>query len=501
MRNWLRKKIENKLHHYKIANNKIDFSLENKIKDKKTVAIIGAGIAGLSAAANLSERGFAVTLYEKNNYLGGKLGSWSFESNGETLQTEHGFHAFFRQYYNLKKFMNKLDIHKNLIPIDDYVILYNKNKQQGFAGIDKTPGLNIWDLRKKNIINWKTFVNPLSVQYLNLLRFDIKKTFEKYDTISFEQFAKRTLMSSHLQLVFNSFSRAFFSEPNKMSLAELMKGFHFYFLSNNDGLLYDVLNDDFETTFLNPVEEFIKKNNGTIYKNTSIDCIALNKNQFIINHTPFDYCIIASDVKHTKKIVHHSNDLKNYPTFYTSIQNLNTSDRYAVLRIWTDSFEANKNLPFFLFTDRLQCLDSVTLYHKMENTSKDWSTKNNGGIFELHSYSLPKWLTNDNEIRQQLLNEFYHYFPELKNLKIIHEYFQHRDDFPAFHVGNYKLRPTIDTEIPNLYLAGDWVKLPTTAMLMEAAYTSGSMCANKILKKENLQENELYSVSNYGILA
>ena len=50
-------------------------------------------------------------------------------------------------------------------------------------------------------------------------------------------------------------------------------------------------------------------------------------------------------------------------------------------------------------------------------------------------------------------------------------------------------------------LAGDWVKLPVPAMLMEAAYTSGSMACNFIFKKENLQENKLESVTNRGLFA
>ncbi|CAA6829618.1 MAG: Phytoene desaturase, neurosporene or lycopene producing (EC / 4,4'-diapolycopene oxidase [uncultured Aureispira sp.] len=40
---------------------------------KKKIAIIGAGIAGVSAALRLHKRGYAVTVYEKNSYIGGKM--------------------------------------------------------------------------------------------------------------------------------------------------------------------------------------------------------------------------------------------------------------------------------------------------------------------------------------------------------------------------------------------------------------------------------------------
>jgi hypothetical protein len=45
------------------------------------------------------------------------------------------------------------------------------------------------------------------------------------------------------------------------------------------------------------------------------------------------------------------------------------------------------------------------------------------------------------------------------------------------------------------------VKLPIPAMLMEAAYTSGSMASNYIFNEEKLQENKLESVSNFGLFA
>ena len=96
MKTWFRKKIRNKLNHYLIPLNNPDTSLPQQLNQKKSVAVIGAGIAGMSASANLAERGFEVTLFEKANFLSGKMGSWKFESNGENLQVEHGFHALIR---------------------------------------------------------------------------------------------------------------------------------------------------------------------------------------------------------------------------------------------------------------------------------------------------------------------------------------------------------------------------------------------------------------------
>ena len=91
------------------------------------------------------------------------------------------------------------------------------------------------------------------------------------------------------------------------------------------------------------------------------------------------------------------------------------------------------------------------------------------------------------------------YQPFARNDK--YEYFQFRDDFTAFHTNLFQSRPEYKTPIPNLYLAGDWVKLPSPAMLMEAATTSALYAANDIFEKENLRQEPIYSVPLKGLFA
>ena len=69
---------------------------------QKTVAILGGGVAGSSAAHELAERGFTVHVYERKPVLGGKASSipvpGSAQGGRADLPGEHGF-RFFPGFY------------------------------------------------------------------------------------------------------------------------------------------------------------------------------------------------------------------------------------------------------------------------------------------------------------------------------------------------------------------------------------------------------------------
>ena len=51
----------------------------------RRIAIIGAGVAGLSAACALADSGYSVTLFERRPYVGGRASSYPHPGSGETI--------------------------------------------------------------------------------------------------------------------------------------------------------------------------------------------------------------------------------------------------------------------------------------------------------------------------------------------------------------------------------------------------------------------------------
>ncbi|HSD80595.1 MAG TPA: NAD(P)-binding protein, partial [Solirubrobacteraceae bacterium] len=78
----------------------------------RTVAVLGGGVAGLSAAHELVERGFDVRVYEAGELFGGKARSFGVPGSGSggraDLPAEHGFRFFPGFYRHLPDTMRRI---------------------------------------------------------------------------------------------------------------------------------------------------------------------------------------------------------------------------------------------------------------------------------------------------------------------------------------------------------------------------------------------------------
>src|SRR5262245_33396288 len=94
----------------------------------KTVIVLGGGVAGLTAAHELAERGFKVVVYERNmKGVGGKARSQKAEGTAidgrKPLPGEHGFRFFPGFYTHVPNTMrripftgNRHGVFDNLVP-------------------------------------------------------------------------------------------------------------------------------------------------------------------------------------------------------------------------------------------------------------------------------------------------------------------------------------------------------------------------------------------------
>ncbi|MCK5099161.1 MAG: FAD-dependent oxidoreductase, partial [Desulfobacteraceae bacterium] len=87
-------------------------------KNKKTIAVIGAGVAGISCAWHLTLKGYSVTLYDENKEIGGKISSVIPESRfSKTL--------FQNELKRVKKLIPEIILNKK-IDKDEFIKIKDK---------------------------------------------------------------------------------------------------------------------------------------------------------------------------------------------------------------------------------------------------------------------------------------------------------------------------------------------------------------------------------------
>ena len=83
------------------------------------VAVLGGGVAGLTAAHELAERGFEVAVYESRELLGGKARSLPVPGSGvagrRDLPAEHGFRFFPGFYKHVPDTMRRIGVEGHLV--------------------------------------------------------------------------------------------------------------------------------------------------------------------------------------------------------------------------------------------------------------------------------------------------------------------------------------------------------------------------------------------------
>lgn len=157
------------------------------------VAIVGAGLAGLSAAVSLVEDGHEVEIYEARPFLGGKVASWE-DSDGNHI--EMGLHVFFYNYANLFALMRKVGAIENLLAKEHSHLFVNSGGDirsldfqfllgapfNGLKAFFTTPQLNWVDkLRNALALGTSPIVRGL-VDYEGAI-----KTIRELDSISFKE--------------------------------------------------------------------------------------------------------------------------------------------------------------------------------------------------------------------------------------------------------------------------------------------------------------------------
>jgi isorenieratene synthase len=470
--------------------------------------VVGGGVAGFSAAVVLAERGVRVTLLEARPTLGGRLGAWPHRLPDGTEQVvEHGFHAFFRQYYTWRAVLRRADPGLRFLrPVGGYPVISRRWPDEDLTGLPSAPPLSLLALFARSpSLGLRDLIGADQRLALELLGYHAGRSDRRLDDVAAAEFLDRLNLSARARaMLFEAFARSFFCNPSALSAGELVAMFHFYFLGNPEGLAFDAPDTDYLSCIWRPLADRLARLGGTVLTGSPARALVpaadqrwsveLDEGTLIARHV-----VLALDPGGLRALLGRSAELRRVaPRLAECVDAVQIADPFAVTRLWLDRDVAPGRATFSAVT-REPTLDSVTCYHRLETPSREWAARTGGSVLELHSYACAE--PDAERATARMRAELAGLWPETRAAGVLHQVARYEATAPAFPPGSAGRLPPVRTDARGVRLAGDFVRLPFCAGLMERSAMSGVLAANDVLVEEGAAAEPVAGVPQRGLLA
>ncbi len=396
------------------------------------IAIIGGGITGLTAAYELSKSGHAVTVFERESYLGGL--AYGFKAKNWKWHLEGAYHHMFTNDDAILSLARELGIGEKLITKRPVTANYWQGTFHQFDSpmhLLKFNGLSLSDkLRTGALVAfcklypfWQTLEGVTAKEFF--VRFGGKRS---WDVIW------EPLMTGK-----------FGSLDSTIAASWLWARIH----KRTPSLVY--IEGGFQT-IVNVLEQAIVRHGGTVYSNTSVDSISKGKSEEIIikrgkKIEKFDRILITTPTPIAKKLLPDISTSEYFklpssiPHLHAQVLILETKKPILEQVYWLSIID--RSFPFLAVVAHTNFMDSVHYGGKH--------------LTYVGNY-LPDGHTYLNMTKQQLLKEFMPYIkhicPTMDNEQVTNSYLFTAPYAQPVHQINYSQRaPQLITPIAGVYLA------------------------------------------------
>ena len=473
------------------------------------IAIVGSGLAGLTAAVDLVDSGHSVDLYESRSFWGGKVGSWEDKAGNHI---EMGLHVFFYNYANLFKLMEKVGALENILPKEHTHLFINNGGDlksldfrfpigapfNGLKAFFTTEQLNIVDkIRNALALGTSPIVRGL-IDYEGAM-----VIIRELDKISFKKwFMNHGGSERSLKRMWDPIAYALgFINCNDIS-ARCMLTIFMMFAAKTEASKLNLLKGSPHKWLTKPIVDYITKKGAKIHLNHKVKKISYQKNSssFIVDELLMDTLegeksisadkyLAACDVPGIKKIIP-----KEWYEL-SEFQGISKLRAVAVATIqlrydgWVTELNkdnTNVNKPSGLNNLLYSADASFSCFADLALTSpEDYRKENMGSLLQCVLTPGDRWIGRSKEkITEEIDKEVRRLFPSSKNLNLLwSNVVQIPQSLYRESPGMDPFRPNQKTSIENFYLAGSYTKQDYIDS-MEGATMSGHLAASVMLNKE-----------------
>jgi uncharacterized protein with NAD-binding domain and iron-sulfur cluster len=500
-----------------------------------SVAVIGGGIGGLTAAHELVERGFDVTVYEAGDRFGGKARSMPVTdgpaAGDDPLHCEHGFRFFPAFYEHLPETMARIPfeptggtVADNLVETTETLVAATDGEEQvADLSPPETPGQWLRSLQPAFADELPpSDVTFLTERLLYVLTSCEKRRTEELDELSWWEFVDAGNRSEAFRRRIATITQALVALRPRRASARTMGVIYLQLLLGQldpTEPTEQILNGPTSTVWIDPWTEYLDRRGvdlrtGAAATELSVDRRGRRVEAAVVDGEPVeaDYYVLAVPVEVAPELLPER--AKRADPQLARIERLDTAWMNGIQFYLTEDVELVRG--HTVYTDSPWALTAISQRQFWNESVFDVGARGDPAVEGVLSVIVSDWDTpgirvgkparecTPEEIKTEVWAQLTaHLNREGERLHegLLHDWVLDPEIEPAGDgaagvennapllintAGSLKNRPEADTGIGNLTLAADYVRTNADLASMESANEAGRRAANAILERSRV---------------
>ncbi|MCZ6632187.1 MAG: hydroxysqualene dehydroxylase HpnE [bacterium] len=433
----------------------------------KHVAIIGGGFAGLSAAVRLAEKGVRVTLLEGRKHLGGRAYSFTDRTTGDTV--DNGQHLFMGCYHSTIDFLQRIGTADRLHFQDRFQIDFS-HPQDGLSRLAFPSLPSPFHL----LLGFLRFQAITTADLLRLRHIKPHLKTPPAQPLTVETWLNQCYQSPQIRQAFwDPLCIAVLNEyPQNAPAHHLIAVLREAFFGPPNGARMGYAQVGLSTLYTHHAQRFIEKHSGSVRTGATVNGLVFSPDNTLRLHIKPDESVQANACICTIPPPALARLLANhpFPDLLTTLSHYTPSPILSI-NLWLNS--SILDLPFL----GLLGTDMEWIFNK-PRLSRDQNQACHLVLVASAARHLMHF--SDTELIDLALKDLRATLPKAQNVELLHARVI-REKRATFSLPVGTPAPDVQTDHPNLFLAGDWTNtgLPST---IEGAVRSGYSAADHAMR-------------------